>query len=200
MKTGFLTAGVLACYCSASFPARAQQPPAVAVPPVVRSANGGGHGIEFMPKNVKPPVGKAMTDDELKRRRASEKFNGFVTEEERPKGWDLMEYSEFIGMDGFVTLVPKGAIIHVPERFKANVLPKAVGRFLSWPEFSARYRGLVVTREVTIEEASGAKAIEVKAMDAVRKGDLITVAILGGNPISVAKSSIPPENKPGRQP
>jgi len=181
MTPKLILSGALACLLS-TLQGSAQAP------------SGGGHGIEFMPEVVKPPVAKAVTDAELKRRRAAEKFGGFVAEEEKahgPKGWDLMDYSEFIGIDGYVTLLPKGAIIHVPERLKANVLPKAVGRYLAWPEFSARYRGLVGVREVTLDESSGKKPLDPKAFEVSKKSGLILVAIHAGSPISVAKSAIP---------
>ncbi len=182
MRTKIILSGTLACLFSA-LQGLAQTPSA------------GGYGIEYMPEVVKPPVAKAVSDAELKRRRATEKFSGFVTEEQKSKGWDLMEYSEFIGMDGYVTLLPKGSILLVPERLKANVLPKAVGRFLPWPEFSARYRGLVSVREVTMDECSGKKQIDVKSFDAARKSGLIIVAIHAGSPISVAKSALPTQTE-----
>ncbi len=187
MKVVPLIPVVVACL-SATSQMQAQQP---AQAP---AGNGAGHGIQFMPAEVKPPVGKAITDAELNARRAKENFSGFAPEDVQQKGWDLVDYSDFIVFDGNVTIVPKGSIIHVPERFKAHVVSKPVGRLVPWAEFCARYRGLVSTKTVSLDEVAGKTPIEAKSMDAVRSSDLISVAVHNGNPISVAAAAIPPVN------
>ena len=53
--------------------------------------------------------------------------------------------------------------------------------------------GVFRVREVTVDESSGKKQLDLKMIEAARKAGLIVVAIHGGNPISVAKSAIPPE-------
>ncbi|MCW1913945.1 hypothetical protein OJ996_10185 [Luteolibacter sp. GHJ8] len=157
-----------------------------------------GHGIEFLPKDIKPPVGAPTSDLELKKRQANEKFSGFAEEKAIPKRWDLESNSEYIAFGEFVTLLPKGAIIHVPEKHKANVVKEMKGALLLWPEFVARYPGLVSRMDVSLEEASGQKPIAAERLKAARNTGLIIVGVLNQNPITVSRDSIPPEEVPAR--
>jgi len=150
---------------------------------------GGGMGIEHLPENLKPPVGKAVSDKDLKARQNGEKFGGFAEAGKEPKGWELEKNSEFITFDGVVTLVPKGAILHVPDRYSANVIATMTGKFVLWNEFSARYRSVVGGFEVAIAEASGQAEIKPERLEAARKTGTILVATMNQNPVSVQKKS-----------
>ncbi|MCW1884757.1 hypothetical protein OKA04_08455 [Luteolibacter flavescens] len=149
----------------------------------------GGLGIEHLPKDLKPPVGKAVSDADLKARQQNEKFGGFAKAGSEPKGWDLEKNSEFITFDGMVTLVPKGAIIHVPERYRANVVTELKGNIVLWTEFAARYRAVVAPFEVSLAEASGKEAIKPERLEAAQKSGVILIGTVGGNPISVHKKA-----------
>lgn len=149
----------------------------------------GGLGIEHLPQNLKPPVGKAISDKELKARQQGEKFGGFAKAGTEPKGWDLEKNSEFITFDGVVTLVPKGAIIHVPERYRANVVSELKGNLMLWNEFAARYRAVVAPFEVSLAEASGKEPIKPERLEAAQKTGAILVGTLGNSPISVHKKA-----------
>jgi len=153
---------------------------ALAEPP-----SGGGLGIQHLPENLKAPVGPPVSDKDLKARQQREKFGGFAPEGTGPKGWDLEKNSEFIVFEGNVTLVPKGAIIHVPERYKANVVTRMQGNFMLWNEFVSRYRGLVTAFEVSLAEATGEAPIKPERLEAGQKTGLILVGTLNHNPISV---------------
>ncbi len=153
---------------------------------------GSGHGIHFLPAERKAPVGPPATDAELTQRRNNERFGGFSTEDSGAKGWDLMAHSEFIAMEAQVTLVPKGAILHVPERFKANVVSKPEGSILLWHEFLGRYRGMVACFDVTLKEASGETPLDAARFDAAVKSGLIVVAVHNRNPISIHRGASAP--------
>jgi len=155
-----------------------------------------GHGIEFLPQDRKAPVAPAVSAADLKKRQAAEKFGGFAAEETLPKGWDLADHSEFIAFDGNVTLLPKGAIIHVPDRFKANVVAKMEGNLMLWNEFVARYPGLVSRMDVSIEEASGTTPLKPERLQAERVKNLIIVGVLNRNPITVSRAAITPVTTP----
>lgn len=146
-------------------------------------------GIEHLPTNLKPPVGKAVSDKDLKARQNGEKFGGFAEADKEPKGWDLEKNSEFITFDGVVTLVPKGAILYAPERYSSSVITMMKGRFMLWSEFSARYRAVVGPFEVSIEEASGKAEINPERLEAARKNGTILVATMNQNPVSVNRAA-----------
>jgi len=146
---------------------------------------GGGHGEEFIPKNRPAPAAVVTTDAELLAARKTQKFGGLAPKDQKQQTWELDANSSYIKYDGSVTLVPKGAILFVPDRFKDTVVTGMSGKFSLWNEFSTRYRGLVTPFEVTVEQASGAKPIEEERLAVARRSGLILIAVFNGNPISV---------------
>ncbi len=164
-----------------------------ALEPAPAPAPQAGHGIAFLPADRKTPVAPAISAEELKKRQAAEKFGGFAKEADLPKGWDLESNSEFITFGGNVTILPKGAVLYVPERYKANVVTKMEGNLMLWPEFVARYPGLVARVEVTMEEVSGQKPFKPERLEAERKRNLILVGTLNQNPITVSKQTLNPQ-------
>ncbi|WAC20520.1 hypothetical protein OVA24_03895 [Luteolibacter sp. SL250] len=146
---------------------------------------GGGMGEEVIPKNRPAPASVVATDAQLLAAQKAQKFGGLAPKGQKQETWDLDANSSFIKYDGAVTLVPKGAILFVPDRFKDAVVTGISGKFSLWNEFSTKYRGLVTPFEVTVEQASGAKPIEEERLAAARRSGLILVAVFNGNPISV---------------
>ena len=154
--------------------------------------SGSGQGIQFLPRELKAPVANAQTDESLKKRQAAGKFGGFAPEGTERKGWDLMENSEFIAFNGGSTLLPKGSILHIPEKFRPNVVPKPTGKLVIWTEFAGLYRGLVTCFNVTLAQAAGQAPIDEARLETARKTGLIVVAMLDGNPVSVSPRASQP--------
>lgn len=149
-----------------------------------------GHGIEFLPQHRKAPVVSTETDASLKARRASGKFGGFAPDGAAPKGWDLMENSQFIAFEGVSTLLPKGSILHTPLRFQQHIVAQVSGTLMVWSEFAARYRGLVTPFPVTLEQASGQTPIDLRTFEAAKNSGFIVVAMMDGNPVSVSPKAL----------
>ncbi|MBX3741237.1 MAG: hypothetical protein KF712_09625 [Akkermansiaceae bacterium] len=146
---------------------------------------GGGHGEEFIPKNRPAPAAVVTTDAQLLAAQKAQKFGGLAPKDQKQETWELEANSSYLKYDGTVTLVPKGAILFVPDRFKEAVVTGISGKFSLWHEFSTKYRGLVTPFEITVEQASGAKPIEEERLAVARRSGLILVAVFNGNPISV---------------
>jgi hypothetical protein len=146
--------------------------------------NSGGYGPEHLTEDRHAPVQRQVDDQKLLEMRKSAKFAGFTKEDGKPKGWDLNQNSEFISAEGWSTLVPKRAIIHVPESHRSYVTPGLKGEFLLWNEFASRYRGIVTTFEVSLEEVSGKTPISPERLKELRELDRIVVAVFKGSPIS----------------
>jgi hypothetical protein len=146
---------------------------------------GGGHGAEFIQKSRKAPAADVTTDAQLLAAQKAQKFGGLAPKDQKQETWDLEANSSYLKYDGTVTLLPKGAILFVPDRLKDMVVTGISGKFSLWYEFSTKYRGLVTPFEVTVEQASGAKPIEEERLAAARRSGLILVAVFNGNPISV---------------
>jgi len=98
---------------------------------------------------------------------------------------DLLKRSDFLSLNGLSTLVPKGALLHVPEGYRSRLKFESGAKIVTWPEFFRRNRGWVTTLEVTREQAEGAKAFPETTLKALEKSPRVVVATLGGGPISV---------------
>lgn len=109
-----------------------------------------------------------------------------------PRPYNIMAMSDFIAFDELSTLVPKGAILHIPEGFRSNVVTAPKGKLLLWKEFLTRNRARVAPLEITVEEATGAKPVDPKTLETAMRGGKILVAAIHGNPTSVARPATPP--------
>ncbi len=144
----------------------------------------GGYGPRYLTEDKHAPVKRRVDDARLLQMRKAAKFNGGTEPDGSSKGWDLNANSEFISFNGTATLVPKHAIIHVPEKLRVNVSTGMNGKFMPWQEFATRYRAVVTTFDVTLDEASGKTPLKPERVEALRKLDRIAVAVLNGSPIS----------------
>jgi hypothetical protein len=156
----------------------AQQPP-----------RAGGQGAQFIPKDRPAPAADVTTDAQLLALQKAEKFGGLAPKDQKQETWELEGNSSFIKYDGSVTLVPKGAILFVPDRFKDSIVTGMTGKFSLWNEFSTKYRGLVAPFEITIDQATGIKPIEEERLSVAQRSGLILVAVFNGNPISVSSNT-----------
>jgi len=147
----------------------------------------GGIGGEFLPKNLKPPTADALTDAQLDSMRKAQKAAKFepVPGKAAPPGYDLVAMSTFISDRNSYTLVPKGAVLHVPEGRAANVGDAPGKEFSSWLGFLAGHRAWLSTFEVSLAQARGEAAINPEQIEAFKKGNSIVVAVYRGGPISV---------------
>ena len=98
---------------------------------------------------------------------------------------NLLERSDFLSFGGLCALVPKGAVLHVPECYQNRLSAEPGARIATWAEFIRRNRGWVTTLEVTREQAEGTKPFPEATLKALEKNPRVVVATLGGGPISV---------------
>ncbi|MEO7101626.1 MAG: hypothetical protein ABI162_19910 [Luteolibacter sp.] len=144
----------------------------------------GGYGTKFLTEDKHAPAQRSVDDAKLLEIRNAAKFGGFAEQDGTPKDWSLEQNSEFISFEASATLLPAHAIIHVPEKLRSHVTPGLKGKFMAWQEFAARYRAVVTTFDVTLDEASGKTPLKPERIESLRKLDVIAVAVLNGAPIS----------------
>jgi hypothetical protein len=99
----------------------------------------------------------------------------------------IVETSDFIAFDGCSSLVPKGAILHVPEQFSANIAAGPTGKILLWSDFLNLNRARIYSFEISLEEAAGRKSIDTKRLESAIKTGQLVVAVIRGCPTSVFK-------------
>lgn len=142
---------------------------------------------------VKPPgrMRHRITDEELKKIRA-ESPSTFDAAKAKPVEKavtavkrDIYQTSDILVDGAFHTVVPKGAILSVPESLGDRLASGAAGKFQFWPDFYARNKEWIKLQEVEIDVAKGKiplpeavikmMATEPKVVIAVYKGNLVTV-------------------------
>jgi hypothetical protein len=103
----------------------------------------------------------------------------------RPGDQSLIEQSDVLNDGINWTLVPKGAVLHVPQPFTTRVGSKPLGTLLSWSDFLKVNRNWLFTEEVLFEQAAGKRPIPPSRTDAWNKLGKVVVAVHRGGPISV---------------
>lgn len=99
---------------------------------------------------------------------------------------NLVESSDIVSFNGSTTLVPKLAILQIPDNFKDRINNHQDGsRILSWLDFYTINRGWITTVEVKRAQAEGKEPIPEETLEVLTKGRNLVVATYQGGPISV---------------
>jgi hypothetical protein len=104
-----------------------------------------------------------------------------------PAASSFADTSDFVSFNGLSTFVPKGAVLHVPDRMRPNMVTGLAGQVVFWTDFLKRFPAIVEPLEVTIQEAAGVKKIEPSRLAAAMRSERIIVTVIRGNPTSVCK-------------
>lgn len=109
----------------------------------------------------------------------------------------LLENSEIVTFNGQTTLVPKNALVLVPEKLSGRINNHQPGaEIVSWLDFYSKNRGWISTVEVTFAQARGDEPVSPETLEALGKTGNLIVAVLKGGPISV----MPPKTENSEKP
>jgi hypothetical protein len=103
----------------------------------------------------------------------------------RPENPSIVKDSTILHDGTHWTLVPNGAVVHLPKAMKARVNAKPVGILLPWSEFLTKNPSWLGTEEVTFDQAAGTEALPAERAEAWKEQDKIVVAVHRNGPISV---------------
>ena len=109
---------------------------------------------------------------------------------------DLIKDSTILCYRGFLTLIPKRAVLHLPEKLKDRFEVQPNIKVQPWPEFYQANRGWIRTIEVTREQAMGEAAMPEEVVEAFKTSTSAVVATFNGGPISVLPVKVPVEESP----
>jgi hypothetical protein len=98
---------------------------------------------------------------------------------------DLLSQSDFLCFGGRATLVPKRAILHVPENLAERLKMQVGTPIQSWADFFAANRGWIATMEVTRAQAEGREAFDEDTTKRLQDSVQVVVATFQAGPISV---------------
>lgn len=97
----------------------------------------------------------------------------------------IIARSEAIHRGGVATLIPKRAVLHLPEGLRGAIgLPSGV-RLVSWAEFYRSNRNWIRTIEVTRDQAEGFVQMSEEAVESFKESRHLIVATYQTGPISV---------------
>ncbi|MDP4624145.1 MAG: hypothetical protein NWT08_03290 [Akkermansiaceae bacterium] len=105
----------------------------------------------------------------------------------RASSQSIVAQSEILHDGVHWTLVPKGAVLFVPERKSLHVGARPVGTLLQWRDFLAKNPAWISTHETSFAQACGDSPLPEATVEHWKKQDCVIVAVHQGGPISVAR-------------
>lgn len=164
---------------------------ALAAAPLCRAdeKSAAGYGLQFLPAKLQGAAAEATTDEALTARQQNEKFGGLRKDGEETKGYDLASHSTFLQFGNQYTLVPKGSVLHVPEKFASSIVTAPTGSFVPWNEFQTAHRASISRFDVTVDQASGKTPLDADKLEIAKRSGCLLVAVYQAGAISVVTST-----------
>jgi hypothetical protein len=98
---------------------------------------------------------------------------------------NLIESSDLISFQGLTTLVPKRAIMKLPEQFKDRINNHQPGnRVVGWLDFYALNKGWITTVEISRKQAGGREDFDPALAEQLGKSKNMIVTVMASGPIS----------------
>lgn len=107
----------------------------------------------------------------------------------RPNDQSIIKQSMILHDGKNWTLVPKGAVIFLPEAMRSRVNVKPVGTLLAWSEFLAKNYAWITTNDVSFDQAAGNKPLPAERVAFWGMQEKVVVAVHQNGPISVRVST-----------
>lgn len=103
----------------------------------------------------------------------------------RPGDQSIIKQSMILTDGKNWTLIPKGAVIFLPEAMKDRANGKPTGTLLSWADFLAKNIAWITTNDVSFDQATGAKPLPAERVAFWATQEKIVIAVHQQGPISV---------------
>lgn len=124
---------------------------------------------------------KAEQEDPMKKLPATQGEDPSVVNRSR----DLIADSDIISFRGVATLVPKRAVLQIPESCKERMKLEPGAKIVPWAEFYASNRGWITTVEVSRTQAEGNLPLGEDSQKLMSTCRNLVVATYQNGPISV---------------
>ena len=148
-------------------------------------ASGGMTAGEITRLQANSPL--AALQHQQAREQQEKKSGGEETTVARSGGQSLIKQSDILHDGSNWTIVPKGAVLHVPAQLSPRVGAKPLGTLLAWSDFLIANRGWIQTEEVSFEQAAGKHPLPEARLAFWPTQSKVIVAVHQGGPISVRK-------------
>lgn len=105
---------------------------------------------------------------------------------------DLISQSDIICFRGMATLVPKRAILQIPESCTERLKIAPGAKIVGWADFFAANRGWITTVEISRVQAEGKEPLAEDTLKQLTECLNLVVATYQGGPISMLPPAVPP--------
>lgn len=102
----------------------------------------------------------------------------------------LRTRSAVLSFGEFWTMVPKGAVLHIPSSLASRVNVEPQGTLISWSDFMARNRGWLRVHPVEMAQARGESPVSEESLEAINNSSQVVIATFQNGPISVSSKSL----------
>jgi hypothetical protein len=109
-----------------------------------------------------------------------------------PLSHSTMDQSSILHDGTHWTLVPKGALIHLPAEIKDRSNVKPVGTLLPWKDFLAKNQQWIATSEVSFDQAAGNEELPAEYAGSLANQGKVVVAVHRNDPASVQVATMLP--------
>jgi hypothetical protein len=109
---------------------------------------------------------------------------------------DLISQSDIVCFRGMATLVPKRAILQIPENCAERLKITPGAKIVGWAEFFAANRGWITTVEISRVQAEGKEPLAEDTKTQLTQCQNLVVATFLGGPISMLPPPVPPPATP----
>ena len=106
----------------------------------------------------------------------------------RPEAQSIIKQSLVLNDGKNWTLIPKGAVIFLPEAMKSRVDAKPSGTLLGWLDFLTRNQAWITTNDISFDQAAGRKPLPAERVAFWPKQDKVVIATHQNGPITVRVS------------
>ncbi len=143
---------------------------------------------------AKPVFRDTVTHEQLSKLRLGAQANDPMKALAKSEGDDpskvnqpqnLLASSDLISFQGLTTLVPKRAIMMLPEKFKDRINNHQQGnRVVGWLDFYSANRGWITTVEINRAQAGGSERLDEALSEQLEKSKNMVVSVMESGPIS----------------
>ncbi|MEO5715636.1 MAG: hypothetical protein ABIT37_19310 [Luteolibacter sp.] len=106
-----------------------------------------------------------------------------------PENQSILKQSMILHDGKNWTIVPKGAVVFLPDALKSRVDVKPVGKLLTFVDFMSLNRNWITTNEVSFDQAAGNESLPAASVAYWSKQDKLVIAVHQSGPISVRIAS-----------
>jgi len=108
-----------------------------------------------------------------------------------PENQSILKQSMILHDGKNWTIVPKGAVVYLPDALKSRVDVKPVGKLLTFTDFITLNRNWITTNDVSFDQAAGNVPLSAASVAFWSKQDKIVIAVHQSGPISVRIAAEP---------